>query len=195
MRAGLVATLGLTFSLTLARGIGAFGARLVRRYLASPSHILTARVAGHCALLFPTRLNAKKMSSEVDAAAAAASTDPAINPNAPTFFDKIVSKEIPAAIIHEDELCLAFRDINPQGPVHFLVIPKNKDGLNKLSSAEPRHKELLGHLLYTAAEVARKEGLAEGFRTVINDGVNGAQSVYHLHVHVIGGRQMAWPPG
>jgi len=195
MRAGLVATLGLTFSLTLARGIGAFGARLVRRSLASPALLHTARVARHCALLFPTRLYAKKMSSEVDAAAAAASTDPAINPNAPTFFDKIVSKEIPAAIIHEDELCLAFRDINPQGPVHFLVIPKNKDGLNKLSSAEPRHKELLGHLLYTAAEVARKEGLAEGFRTVINDGVNGAQSVYHLHVHVIGGRQMAWPPG
>ena len=135
------------------------------------------------------------MSSEVDAAAAAASTDPAVNPNAATFFDKIVDKSIPANIIHEDEVCLAFRDINPQGPVHFLVIPKNKDGLNKLSSAAPRHKELLGHLLYTAAEVARKEGLQDGFRTVINDGVNGAQSVYHLHIHVIGGRQMAWPPG
>jgi len=135
------------------------------------------------------------MSSEVGAAAAAASTDPAVNPNAATFFDKIVDKSIPANIIYEDELCLAFRDINPQGPVHFLVIPKNKDGLNKLSSAAPRHKELLGHLLYTAAEVARKEGLQDGFRTVINDGVNGAQSVYHLHIHVIGGRQMAWPPG
>lgn len=133
--------------------------------------------------------------SEIDAAAAAASTDPAINPSAPTFFDKIVNKEIPAAIIHEDELCIAFRDINPQGPVHFLVIPKNKDGLNKLSNAEPRHKALLGHLLYTAAEVARKEGLADGYRTVINDGKDGAQSVYHLHVHVIGGRQLTWPPG
>ena len=142
---------------------------------------------GGCSRLF--------MSSEVDAAAAAASTDPAVNPNAATFFDKIVDKSIPAIIIYEDELCLAFRDINPQGPVHFLVIPKNKDGLNKLSSAAPRHKELLGHLLYTAAEVARKEGLQDGFRTVINDGVNGAQSVYHLHIHVIGGRQMAWPPG
>ena len=137
----------------------------------------------------------RNMANEVDLAAIAASTDPAINPNAPSFFDKIVSKEIPATIIHEDELCLAFRDINPQGPVHFLVIPKNKDGLNKLSSAEPRHKELLGHLLYTAAEVARKEGLQEGFRTVINDGKNGAQSVYHIHIHVIGGRQLAWPPG
>lgn len=133
--------------------------------------------------------------SEVDAAAAAASTDPAINPAAPTFFDKIVSKEIPSAIIHEDELCIAFKDINPQGPVHFLVIPKNKDGLNRLSSAEPRHKELLGHLLYTAAAVARQEGLAAGYRTVINDGVDGAQSVYHLHIHVIGGRQLKWPPG
>jgi len=133
---------------------------------------------------------------EVHAADIAASTDPAVNPNAATFFDKIVSKEIPATIIHEDELCLAFRDINPQGPVHFLVIPKDKNGLNRLSSACPHHKEILGHLLYTAAEVARKEGLVEGgFRTVINDGKYGAQSVYHLHIHVIGGRQLSWPPG
>ena len=140
----------------------------------------------------------RKMSSnnEVDAAAAAASEDPAINPNAATFFDKIVSKEIPADIIHEDDLCLAFRDISPQGPVHFLVIPKNKDGLNKLSNAREDHKALLGHLMYTAAAVAKQEGLADGgFRTVINDGVHGAQSVYHLHIHVIGGRQLAWPPG
>jgi len=134
--------------------------------------------------------------NEVHAADIASSTDPAINPNAATFFDKIVSKEIPAAIIHEDELCLAFRDINPQGPVHFLVIPKDKNGLNRLSSASPHHKDMLGHLLYTAAEVARKEGLVEGgFRTIINDGKYGAQSVYHLHIHVIGGRQLSWPPG
>ena len=178
---------------------------LARSYF-RPLHLLRARPSPRSTLqparqlpsllLRPRLLGSAAMSNEVDAAAAAASTDPAVNPNAPTFFDKIVSKEIPATIIHEDELCLAFRDINPQGPVHFLVIPKNKDGLNKLGNAAPRHKELLGHLLYTAAEVARKEGLAEGgFRTVINDGKDGAQSVYHLHIHVIGGRQLAWPPG
>jgi histidine triad (HIT) family protein len=134
--------------------------------------------------------------SEVSAAEAAASTDPAINPNAPTFFDKIVDKSIPADIIHEDDLCLAFRDIAPQGPKHFLVIPKDKVGLNRLGNATEDHKALLGHLLYTAAAVARQEGLQEGgFRTVINDGKDGAQSVYHLHIHVIGGRQLAWPPG
>eukprot|EP01035_Chromulina_nebulosa_P021178 gene21178-27438_t len=136
------------------------------------------------------------MSSEVEKAEIAASTDPAINPNALTFFDKIVSKEIPANIIYEDDLSLAFRDINPQGPVHFLVIPKNKNGLNRLSNANEDHKPLLGHLLYTAQLVARQEGLVEGgYRLVINDGKNGAQSVYHLHIHVIGGRQLNWPPG
>lgn len=135
-------------------------------------------------------------SSEVDAATAAASSDPAINPNVPTFFDKLVSKEIPSKIIYEDEVCQAFRDINPQGPVHFLVIPKNKDGLNRLSNAREDQKGLLGHLMYTAQLVARQEGLVPGgFRLVINDGPNGAQSVYHLHIHVIGGRQMTWPPG
>jgi histidine triad (HIT) family protein len=120
----------------------------------------------------------------------------AINPHAPTFFDKIVSKQIPANIIYEDDLCLAFRDIAPQGPVHFLVIPKDKDGLNRLSSAEERHKMLLGHLMYVASVVAKEEGLfPDGYRVVINDGPNGSQSVYHLHLHVIGGRQMTWPPG
>lgn len=119
-----------------------------------------------------------------------------MNPKAPTFFDKLVSKDIPADIIYEDDLCMAFRDINPQGPKHFLVIPKDKDGLNRLSSAEERHKALLGHLMYTAQLVAKQEGLGpDGFRLVVNDGAAGAQSVYHLHIHVIGGRQMAWPPG
>ena len=135
-------------------------------------------------------------SDEVNAAAVAASEDPAINPAAPTFFDKITSKEIAVDTIYEDDLCMAFRDIAPQGPVHFLVIPKVKDGLNKLSNAREDQKHLLGHLMYTASEVAKKEGLGEsGFRTVINNGKDGAQSVYHLHIHVIGGRQMSWPPG
>ena len=135
-------------------------------------------------------------SDEVSQAAAAGSTDPAVNPNAPTFFDKLVAKEIPSATIYEDDLCIAFRDINPQAPVHFLVIPKVKDGLNRLSNAREDQKGLLGHLMYTAQKVAHQEGLVPGgFRTVINDGPMGAQSVYHLHIHVIGGRQMTWPPG
>lgn len=136
------------------------------------------------------------MSSEQDAAAIAASSDPAINPAAPTFFDKLVSKEIPANIIFEDELCMAFRDINPQGPVHFLVIPKNKDGLNRLSNAREDQKGLLGHLMFVAQKVAHQENLVKGgYRLVVNDGPAGCQSVYHLHIHVIGGRQMTWPPG
>ena len=83
-----------------------------------------------------------------------------------------------------------------RGPVHFLVIPKAKDGLNRLSNARVDQKTLLGHLMYTAQEVAAQEGLKPGgFRLVINDGKDGAQSVYHLHIHVMGGRQMQWPPG
>jgi histidine triad (HIT) family protein len=125
----------------------------------------------------------------------AASSDPAVNPAAPTFFDKIVDKTIKADIIYEDDLCMAFNDIAPQGPVHFLVIPKQKAGLNRLGNATEEHKAILGHLLYTAAHVARLRGLQDGgFRTIINDGRNGAQSVYHLHIHVIGGAAMGWPP-
>ena len=118
------------------------------------------------------------------------------NSSQPTIFDKIISKEIPADIIYEDDECLAFRDIQPQGPVHFLVIPKVRGALVRLSNADESHKTLLGHLVYTAQSVAKQEGLAEkGFRLVINDGPDGSQSVYHLHIHVIGGRQMTWPPG
>lgn len=136
------------------------------------------------------------MSDEVKAAEIAASTDPAINPFAPTFFDKLVSKEIPARIVYEDDLALAFHDISPQAPVHIIIIPKNKNGLNRLSSAKEEHKEILGHLLLTAQKVAAQENLIQdGFRIVINDGKNGAQSVYHLHIHLLGGRQMTWPPG
>ena len=88
-----------------------------------------------------------------------------------TIFDKLVRKEIPADIIYEDELCLAFRDISPIAKTHFLVIPKDRDGLSQLSKAEERHKELLGHLMFVASKVARQEGLGDdGFRTVINDG-------------------------
>jgi histidine triad (HIT) family protein len=158
--------------------------------------VVTPYLFGRKLPALPRQTFIKRTMSEVDAAKTAASTDPAVNPFAPTFFDKIVSKEIPAKVIYEDDLCLAFRDINPQGPVHFLVIPKDKNGLNRLSSAQEHHKELLGHLMFTAQKVAHQEGLVPGgFRCVVNDGPDGAQSVYHLHIHVIGGRQMSWPPG
>ncbi|ONL97496.1 14 kDa zinc-binding protein [Zea mays] len=90
---------------------------------------------------------------------------------------------------------LAFRDINPQAPTHILIIPKVKDGLTGLAKAEERHIEILGYLLYVAKVVAKQEGLEDGYRVVINDGPSGCQSVYHIHVHLLGGRQMNWPPG
>ncbi|DBA86680.1 hypothetical protein WJX77_002961 [Trebouxia sp. C0004] len=111
-----------------------------------------------------------------------------------TLFDKIVSKQIPATILYEDETALAFKDINPQAPVHFLVIPKNRDGLTQLSKCSDQHEPLLGHLIRVASKVALQEGCEKGFRTVINDGPQGCQSVYHLHVHVFGGKQLGWPP-
>ncbi|GAB4844014.1 Histidine triad nucleotide-binding protein 1 [Ancistrocladus abbreviatus] len=129
------------------------------------------------------------MASEKEAALAAVRSD------SPTIFDKIINKEIPAKVVYEDDKVLAFRDISPQAPTHILIIPKDKDGLSGLSKAEERHVEILGHLLYTAKLVAKQEGLEDGFRIVINDGPNGCQSVYHIHVHLLGGRQMNWPPG
>jgi diadenosine tetraphosphate (Ap4A) HIT family hydrolase len=113
----------------------------------------------------------------------------------PTIFDKIVSKEIPATILYEDNLAMAFKDVNPVAKTHFLVIPKIKAGLSQLSKANEDHKMLLGHCMYVAQMVAKQEKLDKGFRVVINDGVDGCQSVYHLHLHVIGGQQLTWPPG
>ncbi|CAM6079938.1 unnamed protein product [Sphagnum tenellum] len=112
-----------------------------------------------------------------------------------TLFDKIVSRQIPSTVVYEDDKVLAFRDISPQAPVHIIIIPKDRDGLTQLSKAEERHTEILGHLMVTAAVVAKQEGLVDGFRVVVNDGVQGCQSVYHLHLHLLGGRQMNWPPG
>ncbi|XP_041856461.1 histidine triad nucleotide-binding protein 2, mitochondrial isoform X1 [Melanotaenia boesemani] len=112
---------------------------------------------------------------------------------APTIFSKVIDKSIPADIIYEDEKCLAFRDISPQAPVHFLVIPRVP--IPRISAAKDDDAELLGHLLIVAKNVAKEESLNEGYRVVINDGKHGSQSVYHLHVHVLGGRQMTWPPG
>eukprot|EP00913_Durusdinium_trenchii_P024623 g23115.t1 len=93
-----------------------------------------------------------------------------------------------------DDRALAFRDVSPQAPVHVLVIPKVRDGLTQLQNAREDQEALLGHLLYVASRVGKDE-CPEGYRIVINDGKHGAQSVYHLHVHVMGGRQMGWPPG
>ena len=112
----------------------------------------------------------------------------------PTIFDRIIAGEIPCNKVYEDELALAFRDVNPQAPVHCLVIPKERNGLTQLSKAHESQKELLGHLMYVAAQVGKQE-CPNGYRLVINDGVDAAQSVYHLHIHVCGGRQMGWPPG
>ncbi|TVU47245.1 hypothetical protein EJB05_06838 [Eragrostis curvula] len=129
------------------------------------------------------------MASEKEAALAAVPNDN------PTIFDKIIKKEIPSTVVYEDEKVLAFRDINPQAPTHIVIIPKIKDGLTGLSKAEERHVEILGYLLFVAKVVAKQEGLDDGYRIVINDGPNGCQSVYHIHVHLLGGRQMNWPPG
>ncbi|XP_061751642.1 histidine triad nucleotide-binding protein 2, mitochondrial [Nerophis ophidion] len=114
-------------------------------------------------------------------------------PQAPTIFSKVLDKSIPADIIYEDDKCLAFRDISPQAPVHFLVIPRI--AIPRISQAHDDDAELLGHLLLVAKNVAEQQSLTEGYRVVINDGKHGAQSVHHLHVHVLGGRQMTWPPG
>lgn len=110
----------------------------------------------------------------------------------PTIFDKIISKEIPAKIIYEDDQALAFHDVNPQAPIHILVIPKRR--ISMLSTAVESDKGLLGHLLLTANKVAEMEGLQEGYRVLINNGSNGLQSVYHLHLHIVGGRKLQWGP-
>ncbi|KAM6033743.1 adenosine 5'-monophosphoramidase HINT2 [Chlamydotis macqueenii] len=110
-----------------------------------------------------------------------------------TIFSKIIARSVPATILYEDDKCLVFRDVAPQAPVHFLVIPKRP--IPRISHVGPQDTELLGHLLVVAARTAQAEGLADGYRVVINDGKHGAQSVYHLHLHVLGGRQLGWPPG
>jgi len=111
-----------------------------------------------------------------------------------TLFAKIIAGEIPADKVFEDEQCIAIRDINPQAPVHILVIPKKP--LVNVASAQAEDAALLGHLLLTAKNLARQEGIADtGFRLVLNAGRHGGQSVDHLHVHLLGGRSLGWPPG
>jgi histidine triad (HIT) family protein len=111
-----------------------------------------------------------------------------------TLFSKIIAREIPARIAFEDDLCLAFHDIQPKAPVHILIIPKKE--IPRITEATTSDEPLLGHLLYIAQVIARQEGVHEtGFRLVINSGPDGGETVPHLHVHLLGGRTLGWPPG
>jgi histidine triad (HIT) family protein len=110
-----------------------------------------------------------------------------------TLFEKIVAREIPADIVYEDERCIAFRDINPQAPMHILVCPKKP--LATVTAAASTDTELLGYVLYRAAEIAAGQGYGDAFRLVINNGAAVGQTVFHLHVHLLGGRRFGWPPG
>jgi len=119
-------------------------------------------------------------------------TDPA------TIFDKILAGEIPASVVKEDDKIFAFKDINPAAPAHILIIPKDRAGLTRIRKASAEHNEILGRLMVAAAEIMKDESLGfvgSGARVVINDGPDGGQEVSHLHLHVLGGRKMQWPPG
>lgn len=109
------------------------------------------------------------------------------------IFCRIAAGQARAEILHEDELALAFKDTNPQAPVHVLVVPRKH--VSSLAEAGVQDKTLLGHLLQVGVEVARAAGIGQGFRTVVNTGASVGQSVFHLHVHIMGGRRMGWPPG
>lgn len=110
-----------------------------------------------------------------------------------TIFTKIINREIPADIVYEDDLCLAFRDVSPQAPTHVLLIPKKP--VESLDGFTPDDAALAGHLLLTVPKVAAELGLGNGYRTVINTGEEGGQTVFHLHIHILAGRNLAWPPG
>jgi histidine triad (HIT) family protein len=110
-----------------------------------------------------------------------------------TLFGKIIHREIPADIVYEDDLCLAFKDINPQAPTHVLLIPKKE--IVKLSDAGAVDQAVLGHLLLAAGKIARQLGVADAFRLVVNNGEEAGQSVFHLHLHILAGRPFRWPPG
>ena len=110
-----------------------------------------------------------------------------------TLFEKIIAHQIPADIVFEDDQCLAFRDIAPQAPVHILIVPKKR--IERVGAASQADCALLGHLLVSVAEIARLEKLADGYRIVINNGSNGGETLPHLHIHLLGGRKLSWPPG
>tara|TARA_Y100000780_G_scaffold200405_1_gene192372 strand:+ start:402 stop:743 length:342 start_codon:yes stop_codon:yes gene_type:complete len=110
-----------------------------------------------------------------------------------TIFQKIIDKELPADIVYEDDSCLAFKDINPVAPVHILIIPKKK--IEKISDSTQEDKELLGHLFLVAGDIAKDLGIEDAFRLVVNNGAGAQQTVFHLHIHLIAGREFQWPPG
>jgi histidine triad (HIT) family protein len=110
-----------------------------------------------------------------------------------SIFQKIIDGEVDADIVHRDDRCVAFHDINPVAPTHILVVPRKP--IPSLDDLEDEDADLIGHLFMVARDVAREEGLRDGYRTVINCGDDGGQTVYHLHLHVMGGRPMDWPPG
>ena len=110
-----------------------------------------------------------------------------------TLFTKIINREIPAEIVYEDDDCLCFQDVNPKAPMHYLLIPKKH--IRRLIDAENDDKALLGHLMLKAGEIATQAGFGDAFRLVINNGPGAGQSVFHLHIHILAGRTMGWPPG
>ncbi len=110
-----------------------------------------------------------------------------------TIFKRIIDKEIPADIVHEDELCLAFRDVAPQAPTHVLVIPKKQ--ITSVATMEDEDQVLLGHIYLVIRNIANELGLENGYRVVVNCGADGGQTVDHLHFHLLGGRRLEWPPG
>jgi histidine triad (HIT) family protein len=112
----------------------------------------------------------------------------------PCLFCRIIAGEVPGTIVHEDERAVAFKDVNPQAPLHLLVVPRKH--IVSLAEAGPEDADLLGHLLHVGVELARREGIVErGYRTVINTNRDAGQTVFHLHVHILGGRVLGWPPG
>jgi histidine triad (HIT) family protein len=110
-----------------------------------------------------------------------------------TLFEKIIAREIPAAIVYEDDLVLAIRDIKPQAPVHVLIFPKKV--IPRIAEAKAENEQLLGYILLKAAEVAKQLNLIGGYRLIVNNGADGGETVPHLHVHILGGRHLTWPPG
>ena len=110
-----------------------------------------------------------------------------------TLFSKIIAREIPADLVYEDDLCVAFRDINPQAPTHILVVPKQP--VPRLTDAGEEQRDMLGHLLLAVKRIAEQEGVANAFRVVINNGEKAGQTVFHLHLHLLAGRPFSWPPG
>ncbi len=110
-----------------------------------------------------------------------------------TLFTKIINRDIPADIVYEDDLCLAFKDINPQAPTHILLIPKKH--IDKVANAEPEDQTLMGHLLLKVGDITRELGIEDAFRLVINNGEAAGQTVFHMHIHILAGRTFQWPPG